>query len=177
MKRIVHILIAISIATALIAQEAPKNTVLKSIILPGWGELAYQSNSAYVQNEDLISFSRLHAGLDQYPNKDEFWADMGNYISYLEHQESMLENRTPEKIWSTDYQWEWDTNDNLLAYDSMFRAKELTLIGSEFVITGLIVNRIASVINVRYLRNKNMQLSAFAAPLNGGGVLQLGLTF
>jgi hypothetical protein len=133
--------------------------------------------SAYVQNEDLISFSRLHAGLDQYPNKDEFWADMGNYISYLEHQESMLENRTPEKIWSTDYQWEWDTNDNLLAYDSMFRAKELTLIGSEFVITGLIVNRIASVINVRYLRNKNMQLSAFAAPLNGGGVLQLGLTF
>ncbi|MEA2077303.1 MAG: hypothetical protein U9O95_04725 [Candidatus Marinimicrobia bacterium] len=199
MKRTFRILIFTVFAVSLFAQEAsPKNTVLKSALLPGWGELSYKSNSAYiffgtevalwlgfaglrysgyVQNQDLISYASLNAGLTNYPNNNEFWADLGNFMSYADHEEEMLENRTPEDIWSTDYQWEWGAENNLMTYEALFRKKELTLLASEFVITGMLVNRIASVINVRYLNQKNLQLSAFAAPINGGAYLQIGLNF
>ncbi|MCF7833062.1 MAG: hypothetical protein K9N05_05765 [Candidatus Marinimicrobia bacterium] len=199
MKRSFRILVLLSLIALVFAQEVtPKNSMLKSIVLPGWGELSNKSNSAYiflgteaalwlgfaglrysahVQNIDIISYSRLHGGLTDYPDNNEFWADMGNYMSYADHEEDMLENRTPQDIWSTDYQWEWESNANLLTYDALFRKKELTLLSSEFVLTGLIVNRIASIINVRYLKQKNMQISAFALPTQGGAYLQLGLSF
>lgn len=199
MKRISRTLILLTLIGTLFAQEfAPKNTVLKSIVLPGWGELSYKSNSAYiflgteaalwlgfaglrysgnVQNQDLISYTQLYAGITNYPDDIEFWSDLGNFMSYEDHEEEMLENRTPEDIWNTDYNWEWSSEDKLIEYEALFRKKELTLLGSEFVITGMIVNRIASVINVRYLNKKNMQISAFAGPTNGGGYLQIGLSF
>jgi len=198
MKKLFRTLILLTLITSLFAQEAPKNTVLKSIILPGWGELSYKSNSAYiflgteaalwlgfaglrysghVQNLDMINYARLHAGVTDYPAGNDYWSDLGDFMSYAEHEEEMLENRTPEKIYNTNYQWEWDTNDNLLTFERMFRNKELTLLSSEFVLTGMIVNRIASVINVRYLKNKNMSLGAFAAPVNGGAMMQVSLNF
>ena len=199
MKRLSRTLILLTLFGTLFAQElSPKNTVLKSIVLPGWGELSYKSNSAYIflgteaalwlgfaglrysgyiQNQDIISYSQLHAGLTNYPSDVEFWSDLGNYMSYNDHEEDMLENRTPEDIWSIDYRWEWTSEDKLFEYEALFRRKELTLLGSEFVITGMIVNRIASVINVRYLNKKNMQISAFAGPVKGGGYLQIGLSF
>lgn len=198
MKRLFHIMITLSLASSLFAQQSHQNALLKSIVLPGWGELSYKSNSAYiflgselalwlgfgglrysahVQNLDLINYCRIHAQLDQYPDKAEFWADMGNYTSYLSHKEDMLESRTPENIWDENYHWEWDSEENLVNYDVLFRKKELTFIGSNFMITGMIVNRIASLVNVRYLKNKNMELSAFAAPISGGGYLQIGLSF
>lgn len=199
MKRISRTLILLTLIGSLFAQElAPKNTVIKSIILPGWGELAHKSKSAYiflgteaalwlgfaglrysgyVQNQDLIAYTQLNAGITDYPSDVQYWSDLGNYMSYEDHEEDMLENRSPQDIWSTDYSWEWSSEDNLLEYEALFRRKELTLLSSEFVITGLIVNRIASVINVRYLDKKNMQLSAFAGPTHGGGYLQIGLSF
>ena len=199
MKRISRTLIFLTLIGTLFAQEIlPKNTIIKSIVLPGWGELSYKSNSAYiflgteaalwlgfaglrysanVQNRDLISYTQLHAGIMNYPDDVEFWSDLGNYMSYDDHEEDMLENRTPEDIWSTDYRWEWSSEDNLIEYEALFRKKELTLLSSEFVITGMIVNRIASVINVRYLNKKNMQISAYAGPVKGGGYLQIGLSF
>lgn len=198
MKRLFRILLILSIASALVAQEIPKNAMLKSVVLPGWGELSYKSNSAYIflgaelalwlgfaglryssniQNQDLINFTRIHAGLDQYPNDAQFWADLGNYTSYLDHKEEMLENRTPENIWDENYQWDWDSEENVVNYDVLFRKKELTYITSNFMITGMIVNRIASVVNVRYLKNTKLKLTAYAAPLSGGGYLEIGLHF
>ncbi|MCD6337254.1 MAG: hypothetical protein J7M01_03360 [Candidatus Marinimicrobia bacterium] len=199
MKQISRTLILLTLMGTLFAQDlAPKNTILKSIILPGWGELSYKSNSAYVflgteaalwlgfaglrysgyvQNRDLISYTQLNAGISDYPSDIEYWSDLGNYMSYEDHEEDMLENRTPENIWNTDYRWEWSSEDKLLEYGTLFRKKELTLLGSEFLITGMIVNRIASVINVRYLNKNNMQISAYAGPMHDGGYLQIGLSF
>jgi hypothetical protein len=199
MKRIFRFLLLVSLCFTLAAQHVqPKNSVLKSALFPGWGELSYGSKSAYlflgaeaalwmsfaglrysghVQNLDLISYARLHAGVSEYPESKEYWADLGNFISYEDHEEEMLENRTPENIWSADYQWNWDSQNELSEFKELYRKKELTLLGSEFVITGMIVNRIASVINVRYLKNKSVKVSAFATPVKGGGYLEIGLSF
>ena len=198
MKKLFRTIILLTLITSLFAQEVPKNSVLKSAILPGLGELSYKSNSAYiflgaeaalwlgfaglrysghVQNLDMINYAKYHAGVTDYPAGNDFWSDLGDFMSYAEHEEEMLENRTPEKIYNTDYQWEWDTNENLLTFESLFRKKELTLLASEFVLTGMIVNRIASVINVRYLKNKNISIGAFAAPLEHGAIMQISLNF
>ena len=198
MKKILPIIVVLALITSLYAQEAPNNSVLKSAILPGWGELSYQSNSAYtflgieaalwvgfaglrysgyVQNQDLMNYARLNAGVSDYPESHEYWADLGNYLSRADHEEDMLELRKPEEIWSNDYNWDWVSEDELMVYERLFRNKELTLLSSQFVLTGMIVNRIASVINVRYLNNKNMQLSAFAAPVEGGAFMQIALNF
>lgn len=194
-----YILVAFLLAGLAFAQPSvPKQPLLKSLILPGWGEYSYQSKSAYIffgtelalwiglgglrysaaiQNQDLISYTTLHAGLNTYPDNKQYWADLGNYSSYADHRETMLENRTPEDIWNTDYIWEWDSESAAQNYRDLYRKKELTLLSSEFVITGFIVNRIASAINIKYLQQKNMQLSAFASPVKGGGYVHLGLSF
>mgnify|MGYP005864055029 CR=1 FL=1 len=199
MKKLLRIIILISIITSLFAQEAsPKLGVLKSAVLPGWGELSYKSNSAYiflgteaalwlgfaglrysahVQDMDMINYARLNAGIVDYPDGNAIWSDMSDYMSYDDHKTAMLENRTPDKIYDTSYQWEWDELDNLLVFEGLFRNKELTLLASEFVLTGMIVNRVASIINVRYLKNSNMSLSAFAAPVDGGAFMQVALNF
>jgi hypothetical protein len=200
MKRRLLIALSVLLLTAsLFAQQAaPKNTMLKSIILPGWGETAYGSQSAYiflgtelalwlgigglrysahVQNGDMISYTMLHAGVNAYPESHQYWADLGNYASYSAHSTRMLENRTPELIWNSDYNWEWDDPESRLIYRELHRKKELTRLSSEFMISGLIVNRIASVINVKYLKDKNIQLSAFASAGNGGASLHVGFSF
>jgi len=200
MKKIFRILLLLILISSLALGQSnePKHSILKSIILPGWGELSYKSNSGYIfigaeaalwlgfaglrysgyiQNQDLISYAELNAGLIDYPDNNEFWADLGNFMSRDDHEEEMLENRTPQDIWNTDYQWEWDTEADLMVYENLFRKKELTLLTSEFIVTGMLVNRIASVVNVRYLKNKNMRLNAFAAPVKGGAYLQIGLSF
>jgi hypothetical protein len=199
MKKIFRIIIMLTLITSLFAQEAaPKFGILKSMLLPGWGELSYKSKSAYVfmgaeaalwigfaglrysgyvQNEDMINYARLNAGVVDYPEGNGFWSDLGDYMSYDDHREDMLENRTPENIYDTDYQWNWQTEDDLLVFERLFRNKELTLLASEFVLTGMIVNRLASVINVQYLKNKDMQLSAFASPVKGGAYMQIALNF
>ncbi len=193
------ILVTLLLAGLAFAQSSvPKQPLLKSLILPGWGEYSYQSKSAYIffgtelalwigfgglrysasiQNRDLISYTTLHAGLNIYPDNKQYWADLGNYSSYADHREAMLENRTPEDIWNTDYTWEWDSESAAQNYRDLYRKKELTSLSSEFVITGFIVNRIASAINIKYLQQKNMQLSAFASPVKGGGYVHLGLSF
>lgn len=198
MKRLIHILLALTLTLGLYAQESKDLSILKSIVLPGWGELSKGSNSGYIflgtelalwlgfgglrysydiQGKDLLSYTQLHAGLQSYPDKAQFWADMGNHISYDDHRESMLESRTPENIWDIEYNWEWDSQASLLEYDGLHRKKELTYITSNFMVTGMIVNRIASVINVRYLKSKDMKFSALSYPIDGGANLQVFLDF
>jgi hypothetical protein len=200
MKKILLCLLVLLSALFSFAQgnDESKWPMLKSMLLPGWGESAYNSQSAYVfwgseatlwvafaalrysahiQNHDLLSYTALHAGIQDHPGSQQYWADLGNYNSYLRHRERMLENRTPERIWSQDYAWSWDSESARQQYSSLYRKKELTLLSSEFVITGFVVNRIASMINVRYLKNKDLELSAAASPAAGGGTLHLGLRF
>ncbi len=198
MKRILHIILILALAMSLSAQERKDLSTLKSIVLPGWGELSQNSNSGYiflaaeaalwlgfgglrysygVQGEDLVSYTRLHAALNDHPGDLQFWADMGNHISYEDHKESMLDGRTPDKIWDIKYNWEWDSQASLLEYDALNRRKELTYMTSNFMITGMIVNRIASVVNVRYLKSKDMKLSAVSYPVNRGANLQVFLDF
>lgn len=195
---ILPLLVLLFTLTAFAQQSGTKHALLKSIVLPGWGEYSYESPSAYiffgselalwlgfgtlrysanVQNRDLISYTRIHAGIEVYPDDSQYWADLGNYSTYLDHKEKMLERRSPEQIWDRDYSWEWDSEDAAQNYRDLYRKKELTLLSSEFIISGFIVNRIASVINVNYLRQKGMQLSAFVSPGAGGGNLHFGLSF
>ncbi len=198
-RRFITLLLALLITVpALAERSSSKHALLKSIVLPGWGEYSYGSGSAYIflgteialwagfgalrysagtQDRDLISYTRLHAGMESFPENKQYWADLGNYDSYLDHRETMLENRTPERIWSSDYSWEWDSGAASQQYRELYRKKELTLLGADFLIAGFIVNRVASAINVKYLEKKHMQLSAFASPARGGGNLYLGLSF
>ncbi len=197
--RSLRLLTVLIIAASAFGQTPePRHAYLKSIVLPGWGESAYGSGSAYVfmatelalwagfgglhysaavQNRDLIAYSRLHAGISVYPDSKDYWSDLGNFSSWEDHRETMLENRTPEDIWDIDFAWEWDSALNTGTYRELFRKKELTLVSSEFVIAGMIVNRIASVINIKYLENKRMQIQAYAAPVRGGAFMHLGLSF
>lgn len=200
MKKSVFIFLALmtTVLSAATPEREVKMPLLKSMILPGWGEYSYRSQSAYifwgteaalwvsfaalrysasVQNSDMLHYAVQHAGIVAYPNDKQYWTDLSNYISYSRHKERMLENRTPEKIWDSEFDWEWDSETSRTQYSSLYRKKELTVLSSEFVITGLIVNRIASMINVRYLKQKNMELSATAAPLYGGASIHLGLRF
>jgi len=125
----------------------------------------------------MTNYAELHAGVTSYPDNSNYWADLGNYQSYEDHKETMRENRRTDNIWDISYSWEWDNSDNSQTYRDLRRRKELASVGSQFIIAGLVVNRIASLINVKYLADKNMKAVGGVQHVPGGAALTAGIRF
>lgn len=177
MKKILFIiLLNIIIITNVFAQDNfDKKNILKSIVLPGWGELTYNKtrskmffiseltmwismftfNKYYdIQDHDMSNYAKIHSGAEEFSSKSQYWVDLGNYFSYQDHKSEMLEMRTPEKIYDEKYEWDWDTHANANKYRDMRIARDKSLLRAKFAIGGLVLNRIISAIDVIYLSNK-----------------------
>jgi hypothetical protein len=162
------------------AAEPLKNRVLKSILLPGWGELSMQEprgrwlmaadlamlasiiglqSYSSDQDREMKSYALLHANAAAFSDANQYWIDMGSYLSWQLHQESMLESRTPEKVWDEAYAWEWSSVENANRYRAMRRSRDLAKDRSTLFVGAMVFNRIVSALDVLYLSNRNAHLS------------------
>ncbi len=167
--------------------------VLYSLLLPGMGELyagSFKSGRFFLVAEgalwltyagfdiygtsirtDARSFAKVHSGLDPSGKNDQFYVDVGNFLSVDEYNEKKLRDRTPELVYdpAAGYAWQWDSDANRSTFRELRVSSDNVLNNMRFVVAALIVNHVASAINAARLAVAHN--AALSAPL---GDLQIG---
>ena len=183
---------------------------LKSLLLPGWGQHQLSAKKArrnfllseavllgstigfsvyrdWLQ-EDYIAFAASHAGVDPQGKDAVYWADIGDYLSIYEYNESWLRRRRLTELRDPNGGefWQWDALENAQQYRSMRVDADKAKTWSQFAIAGLITNHVVSALHALWLHRKQVRLAANArqyfvafqpARSQKGGRIKLTLTF
>ena len=149
------------------------NPVLKSTLIPGWGEAVLENNkrarlfssielslwtaclatytASYHQMLQCQSFAVEHAGVDA-DNKDhKYWVDIGNYIDIDQHNSEHLRWRYLDEIYDESDRWLWDNKNNMKNFESMRIRSDMLAKTGEYVIGAIIMNHLLSAIDTLYL--------------------------
>lgn len=164
-----------------------RSPVLKSLILPGWGELDMNfparsrgfftsefvlwtltigSYAVHAKGVDYYqSLASEHAGVDPAFKDYQYWVDIGNYASLDEFNDEHLRWRETDRIYPRDgsWNWTWDTESNRKKYDRSRVTADRWLLTGKFLVGGLVLNHLVSAIDVFYLRNKYSTRLSFSA--------------
>jgi hypothetical protein len=156
-----------------------KSPILKSLVIPGLGELslgqkkraklfggleialwllvAESIQSKEKSRSNMISYAAIHAGASLKGKDHQFALDIANYLSVEDFNQEQQRMRLSGRVYSTDdYNWKWDSQDHQEQYWNYIRRRAKARKIGMFAIGGMIVNRIVSGINVSYF-NKHKQ--------------------
>jgi hypothetical protein len=160
--------------TLLISQPARKSVgmaILYSLILPGMGELyaenfstgryflaaegalwlTYAGFGIYGNSvrDDARSFAVVHAGVNLAGKNDQFFVDIGNFISIDEYNQKKLRDRDPDKVYNPalGYAWQWDSDASRSAFRDRRVTSETAYNNMRFVVAAILINHVASAIN------------------------------
>jgi len=176
--------------------------IWKSFIAPGWGEKSLNNNikgDAHLLSEIILLSSvffcgnqyqtyrndyRIYgtdnAGVNWYGKNDLFAAHVGNYNSMEEFNNQQLLNFGPSAfIYNGEsYYWNWN-NDSIIRnqYDTWRNKSELYDEAKGFLIAGMLLNRIISMINVLSIEKENKIESNFYYNNNNNMNFQINYKF
>ena len=149
--------------------------VIKSLILPGWGEytLGFQKRAkimalteSFIFVSILASYSsanRLeinyqayaaqHAGVNNVGKNRQYWIDIGNYLSIDQFNEEHLRWRDFNAIYeqNNNWNWYWDDDNNRKSFEKMRIKSDTWKLRASFLVGGMILNHIISAIDALYL--------------------------
>ena len=145
--------------------------VFYSLLLPGMGELyaeGFSSGKYFLIAEGVLwlgyaaveihgnglrdgarSYAVAHAGADVAGKDDDFFVDLGNFMTVEEYNEKRLRDRELERVYdpAAGYSWRWDSDASRLAYKDQRIASENMYNNRKFVGIAILVNHIVSAIN------------------------------
>jgi hypothetical protein len=156
--------------------------ILYSLVLPGLGELAMgnakmakvffgseavlllslwgaESYIDILQN-DLEAFAALNAGVYAKNKNDQYWVDVGTAMSLAEFNHRKLLERDLEALYpeTPEYQWQWETNEERVQYVEKRFSRLDWRRRANWIVGGLVLNRLVSAIDVvRLLRKQSGQ--------------------
>jgi len=149
--------------------------VVKSLVLPGWGEYSLGNQirgrifvlsettlflatlgSHFIskrQETEFRAYAAEHAGISPVGKDRQFWVDIGNYSSLLAFNEEHLRWRDFNALYEDNdtWTWSWDSNDNRERFENMRIASDSWMLRSSFFIGGVVLNHIVSAIDALYL--------------------------
>ena len=197
-KRIILLLL---ISGFLKGENFELNPILKSALIPGWGEKVLDDNKrarffstielslwttclatytfSYHQMLQYQSFAVEHAGVNTGNKDHKYWVDVGNYIDMEHHNSEHLRWRYIDELYSEPDNWNWDSKGNMKKFESMrIRSDKLAKTG-EYIIGGIVMNHILSAIDALYLIRSNKVESITIIPMldNDNYGLMLKLRF
>ncbi len=154
-------------------RSAPSvKNVFLSLILPGAGEwavgekklakiflgteitlmLSYFGSRAYarVLERDFHAFAATHAFVDTYHKSEQYWIDIGNASNIYEFNEKKRVQRNLKATYpeTPRYYWQWDAERNRIKYINLRSKQHSWEKTATFVIGGMILNRVVSMIDV-----------------------------
>lgn len=191
---------------SLISQRTARQLLLKSLILPGWGEhslkyhrrgfilnsselvlwvgyaaLLYFGNSA---EQDMQAYAAQHAGIDPAGKDFYYFTDIGNYANIYEYNEQKLRYRQYRSLYpeTAEYFWTWDSAVSRRKYDRLRYNSQQVLHMASFAIGGLVVNRIISMIDIIALTRGRLEtppeeIQALISPQPGRMTFSLRIGF
>jgi hypothetical protein len=157
-----------------IAAPAKKSiglAVLYSLLLPGMGELyaeGFSSGKYFLIAEGALwlgyaaveihgndlrdgarSYASAHAGIDATGKNDDFFVNIGNFMTVEEYNEKRLRDREPEKLYDplAGYAWRWDADASRLTFKDQRIASENMYNNRKFIGVAILINHLVSAIN------------------------------
>jgi len=166
---------------SLISVKTARSLLLKSIVLPGWGEhslkyhkrgyalnsselflwasyaaLLYFGNSA---EQDMQAYAATHAGINTRGKDVYYYTDIGNYNTIYEYNDQKLRYRQYAALYpdTDEYYWAWDSDASRQKFDKLRYDSQQLLHMASFALGGLILNRIVSMIDVIALTKDRLE--------------------
>ena len=189
MKKVVFIF---CISIFMVSAQSNKSSLVKSLILPGWGQInesEFSSAKQFLAQDGLlwisllgtiwtsnyyeqsyITFAQENAGINLTNADLQMAVDVGNYSNLSEFNESIERRREFGLVLDeNDIQnhWDWNSDGNRNKFEQMRINSGISKKVGSFVIAGLIGHRIISAIHVKYLQNKKIPKIGFQTSLNG----------
>lgn len=148
--------------------------IVYSLLLPGMGELyadAYDVGKYFTIADGLLwgtftgmevysnwqennyqTYAAANADVDNNNKDADYYSTIGNYTSVFSYNEEKALERNYDEMLDpeTDF-WKWNTTDDRQTYRDMWTSSEQTSNDIQFVVGGLILNRVASAINAARL--------------------------
>ena len=170
------LLICAGLCNGQVKEKRELDPVIKSILLPGWGQKALgRKKRARVYNyfesgliltivgsstfsnitiKNYIAFASEHAAISSSEKNHKYWVDIGNYDSITDYNDEHLRNREMDDLYPDDkkWSWDWDTDANRKAFEKKRISSDQLKLAATFGIGALIVNHIVSAIDVLYLK-------------------------
>lgn len=159
--------------------------ILYSALLPGMGELYadnYESGKyftitdvslvgvyfgvnayGYWQKENYKSFAKTYGGVTSDGKNDDYFAAIGNYKNIDQYNdEKALAQRFNEMFDKSVMNWKWENETQRRQYRGMWISSQHAYNNLQFVVGGMLVNRLVSIINavrsvVAYNKNQAQQ--------------------
>ncbi|MCK5519596.1 MAG: hypothetical protein KAI81_00660 [Candidatus Marinimicrobia bacterium] len=151
-----------------------KTDIVKSLIVPGWGQMKYNSKHskillstelslltsfvgvswyASVQHQDLKAYAAQYSNADERFDDERYWVDLGNYMSWEEHREEMLELRLSDNIYEEKFAWTWLDVDRANTYRNLRRDRDISRNRKTMIVGAMVFNRVISLVDLIYLNN------------------------
>ena len=173
-----------------IQKESRLDPVIKSLIIPGWGQkslgkvkrarlfnylesgilltLISSSTFSNIEKKNYIAFASKHAAISSSGKNHKFWVDIGNYNTIEDYNNEHLRNREMDDLYPDDkkWSWDWDLDSNRKIFENKrIRADQLELFAT-FSVGALVLNHIVSSIDALYLKKISSKKSLSIDPYN-----------
>lgn len=164
-----------------------------SLLLPGMGELyadgfstgkyfliaegaiwlTYAGFSVYgdALRDDARAFAVAHAGISLSGKDDQFFVDIGNFMSIDDYNDKKLRDRDLAKVYdpTQGYAWNWDSDLSRSNYREQRVASDNVYNNRKFVLAAVLLNHVASAVNAaRSVIARNADVGAQQTSLQFG---------
>ena len=172
--------------------------VLKSAILPGWGQKAMgfskrartfkyvetgliltivgTSTFSNIVEKNYIAFASQHANISSAGKSHEYWVDIGNYDSIEDYNAEHLRNREMDALYPQDkkWSWEWDTTENRRSFEKKRIQSDQLKLTATFGMGALVLNHVISTIDALYLTRTKDKPTLSVQPFQNQDVGSVG---
>lgn len=173
-------------------RKSPALAILYSALIPGMGELyagdyttgkyltitegalwlSYFSINQYGewQEENYLSYAQTKGGVALGGKDEDFFANIGNYRDINQYNDERAFYRQFDEMYNTTtHSWSWTSTTERRTYRSMWVSSRQAFNNLRFVVAGMLLNRLGSVINaVRLVSAHNKGLQAETSLLELG---------
>ena len=189
-KYILIFILFLSVSYSQLVEKIDSNA-LKSLVLPGWGQMSLKENtrsknffiseaciwlsylgSHYANKwykDDYMTFGSYHADINLSNINDDdlslLIVHMSQYDNMNEYNETMDRKRSTSRYPENSiYNWDWDNTSNRNSFKSLRVNASRAKEINNFVISAFVINRIVSFIDVIYLSNKEYKIESSISP-------------
>lgn len=175
-------------------RKSPALAILYSALIPGMGELytgdfstgryltitegalwlSYFSINTYGewQEENYLSYAKTNGGVTLEGKDEDFFANISNYRDINQYNDEKAFYRQFKQMYNTStHYWAWSSTTERRTYRSMWVSSRQAFNNLRFVVAGMLLNRLGSIINAVRLvsaHNKGLQQETTMLQLDQG---------
>jgi len=104
--------------------------------------------------DDSRTFASQHSGLSKDGKDDDYFVNVGSFNNIYDYNNDMLIRGRYDQIYDINSKyWNWDLSSNRVNFDEQRKKSERIYNSQKVILTGLVINRIASAVSAYIIAN------------------------